>query len=55
MNFSIIFFNLPDVLDTVSLFFQKTLNQEAGIPADDSAKAAKSITSGLNRFSIWGD
>jgi hypothetical protein len=55
MNFAFIFFNLPDVLDTMERFFQKTLNQEAGIPVNDASKASKNIVDGLKHFTIWGD
>ncbi|MDR1894606.1 MAG: hypothetical protein LBQ61_07980 [Spirochaetales bacterium] len=53
MNFSIIFYNLPDVLASLQLFFEMTLNREAGIPQSDSKKAASTIIDGVKRFGIW--
>ena len=40
INFSLIFYHQGDVLDSIELFFQKTLNGEAAIPKSDAAKAA---------------
>jgi hypothetical protein len=53
MNFSIIFYNLPDVLVSLHTFFQMTLNREAGIPKSDSKKAADTIIAGVKKFGIW--
>jgi hypothetical protein len=55
INFAFIFYNLPDVLETIKGFFGTTLNKEAGIPPDDAAKAALLIEKGLKRFTIWRD
>jgi hypothetical protein len=52
-NFAFIFYNLPDVLQTIESFFQKTLNIEAGVPKADAAKAARMIVQGLTKFTIW--
>jgi hypothetical protein len=52
-NFAFIFYNLPDVLESVDSFFQKTLNAEAAVPKSDAAKAARMIVGGLKRFTIW--
>ncbi len=53
IDFSFIFYNLPDVFDTIKLFFTKTLNREAHVPQNDAAKAAEAIIRGLKKFSIW--
>lgn len=53
INFSFIFYNLPDVLDTVKAFFETTLNKEANIPKEDAGKAASLVVTGLTRFNIW--
>ncbi len=53
MNFSFIFYNLPDVFETIKLFFSKTLNKEAKVPQADAEKAAQAIIEGLKKFSIW--
>lgn len=52
MNFALLFYNLPDVLDTVGVFFGKTLNKEAGVPQSDSKKAAENVVAGVKKFNI---
>ena len=52
-NAAYIFYNLPDVLQSIDAFFQKTLNVEAGVPKADASKAAGMIVEGLTRFTIW--
>jgi len=41
INFALVFYNLPDLYDTLSIFFEKTYNKEAGVPMADAKKAAK--------------
>ena len=53
INFAFIFYNLDDVFDSISTFFEKTLNKEANVPQADSIKAAKLIIKGLEKFNIW--
>ena len=53
MNFAFIFYNLPDVSDTVQLFFEKTLVNESNIPKPDAKKSSAYIVEGLSRFTIW--
>jgi hypothetical protein len=53
INFAFIFYTLDDVLDSISTFFEKTLNKEANVPKADAVKAAKLIVKGLNKFDIW--
>ena len=53
INFSLIFYNLPDVLQTLEFFFNETLHKEAGVPTPDAKKASKDIIEGLGKFSIW--
>jgi len=55
INFALIFYHTGDFLDSIELFFQKTLNGEAAIPKADAAKAAKLIIAGLQKFTIWQD
>jgi hypothetical protein len=43
INFALVFYRLPDLYDSLVLFFEKTLNKEAGIPQLDARKAAKRI------------
>jgi hypothetical protein len=55
INFALIFYNMEDVLESIELFFQKTLNSEAAVPKGDGVKAAKLIVAGLKKFTIWQD
>jgi hypothetical protein len=53
VNFAFLFYNLPDVLDTLKSFFTTTLNKEANVPKEDAVKAAAAVVSGVKKFSIW--
>lgn len=53
LNFSILFYNLPDVFDSIAAYFEKTLTAEANVPAGDAAAATRQIIAGLKRFTIW--
>jgi hypothetical protein len=53
INFSFIFYNLPDVTDTIAKFFAATLNKEAGVPKSESEKASKLVVEALKKFTIW--
>jgi hypothetical protein len=44
MNFALVFYRLPDLYESLALFFEKTLNKEAGIPQVDAKKSAKTIS-----------
>jgi hypothetical protein len=53
VNFSFIFYNLPDVYDSMTLFFEKTFNKEAGVPLPDAKKASKAIGIKLREQMAW--
>ena len=53
INFSLIFYNQPEVLGTLEYFFTQTLNKEAQVPSTDAKKSAKMIIENLKKFSIW--
>ena len=53
MNFSLVFYNLPGVLETLEFFFHETLHREAAVPTPDAKKAAKYVTEGVKKFSLW--
>lgn len=53
INFSFIFYNHPDVLETIAKFFAATLNKEAGVPKTEAEKAAKLVVEGLKKFTVW--
>ncbi len=52
-NFSLVFYNLPDVLDTLSTFFIESLNKEAGVPKFDARKATAKIIESVKNFGLW--
>ncbi|MDR0641456.1 MAG: hypothetical protein LBG07_03250 [Treponema sp.] len=41
LNISFVFYNAPDVYDTLELFFEKSFNNDGAVPQADSKKAAK--------------
>jgi hypothetical protein len=53
INFSFIFYNHPDVFETVAKFFAATLNKEAAVPKAEAEKASKLVIEGLKKFTIW--
>jgi len=53
LNSSILFYNLPDALDSIAAYFVKILTANANVPAGDAATAAQRIIAGLKRFPIW--
>ena len=53
INFSLIFYNQPDVQATLEYFFGETLNKEAGVPKIDAKHAAKQVIEGVSKFSLW--
>ena len=53
INFSLVFYNHPEVMESIDFFLNQTLNKEAGIPKADTKEAAKLIVEGLKKFSIW--
>jgi hypothetical protein len=53
VNFSLIFYNLPEVLESLASFFTQTLNKEAGVPKSDARKATTKIIESVKNFGIW--
>jgi hypothetical protein len=41
INFALVFYRLPDLFDTLAIFFEKTYNKEAAVPMADAKRAAK--------------
>jgi hypothetical protein len=41
INVSFLFYELPDIYDTLLKFFEQTFNKDAGVPMSDATKAAK--------------
>jgi len=52
-NFSLVFYSLPDVLETLASFFTQSLNKEAGVPKSDARKATVKIIESVNNFGLW--
>jgi hypothetical protein len=44
INFSMVFYSLPDIYETLKMFFEKTFNKEAGIPQADAKTGAAKVT-----------
>ena len=56
INFSIVFYELPEIFDTLKNFFQEVLNRQRKIPEADAKKAAKLITDTIiNTMSSKGE
>ena len=53
INFALVFFNMPEILNTLAFFFTETLSKEAGVPTADAKKASKYVIDGLQKFSVW--
>jgi hypothetical protein len=49
INFAMVFYSLPDIYDTLKLFFEKTFNKEAGIPQADAKKSAQKVSEILSQ------
>lgn len=47
INFALVFYKLPDIMDTLSIFFEKTFNKEAGVPMADAKKASLKVVSNV--------
>ena len=41
LNISFLFYNLPDLYETLAKFFEQTFNKDGGVPQSDAKKAAK--------------
>ena len=52
-NFAFIFYNLPDVMETMATFFATTLNNDAGVPKVDAEKTSRLVLEGIMKFTIW--
>lgn len=49
VNFSLVFYRLPDLFDTLAIFFEKTFNKEAAVPMADAKKAAKYLVETIQK------
>jgi hypothetical protein len=53
MNFSFVFYALPDVYQSLGLFFEKTFNKEAGLPLSDAKKVALAVATHVKESMPW--
>ncbi|HPE36243.1 MAG TPA: hypothetical protein PK625_03775 [Spirochaetales bacterium] len=53
VNFAFTFFFLPDMYASMAMFFEKTLNREAGVPMADASKIAKQIAKKVEETLTW--
>jgi len=50
INFAVIFYQLPDVFETLTNFFKESFNKQRKIPEHDAKKAAKLIVSTVEKY-----
>ncbi|MDR2110302.1 MAG: hypothetical protein LBP32_03245 [Spirochaetaceae bacterium] len=48
-NISFVFYNLPDLYDTLSKFFEKAFSTDAGVPMADAKKGAQKTTDTIKK------
>ncbi|MDR1174891.1 MAG: hypothetical protein LBK83_05415 [Treponema sp.] len=48
-NIAFLFYDAPDIYATLAVFFEKSLNNDAGVPQTDAKKAAKQIAATLEK------
>jgi hypothetical protein len=53
MNFAFLFYKLPDVFDSLQLFFEKSFNKEAGVPLADSKKVSAAVVDKVRTEMSW--
>jgi hypothetical protein len=52
-DLSVMFYNRPDVLDSLEQFLQETLNKEANIPRPDAKNGAALVMKVVKQFTIF--
>lgn len=53
INFAIVFYYLPDMFESLALFFEKTFNKEAQVPLSDAKKVAKGVAEKIREAMAW--
>jgi len=53
VNFSFLFFMLPDIYESLAMFFEKTFNKEAGVPLADAKKVSKLVSAKVKATMTW--
>jgi len=56
LNVCFLFYNLPDMYDTLAKFFEQTFNKDAAVPQSDARKAGKDAVTVIEKtMSFKGD
>jgi hypothetical protein len=53
VNFSFCFYFLPDMYQSIQLFFEKTFNKEAGVPLADARKVSTAVAEKIKTSMVW--
>ena len=53
INFSFCFYNLPDMHQSMQLFFEKTLSKECSVPMVDAKKIAAAVAGTIKTKMVW--
>jgi hypothetical protein len=53
INFSFCFYHLPDMHQSIQLFFEKTFNKECSIPFADAKKVAAAVAEKIKTKMVW--
>jgi hypothetical protein len=53
INFSFCFYHLPDMFQSMQLFFEKTFSKEASIPFVDAKKVAAAVAQNIKTKMVW--
>jgi hypothetical protein len=53
VNFSFCFYFLPDMYQSIQLFFEKTFNKEAGVPLSDAKTVSAAVSEKIKTKMVW--
>jgi len=49
-NFAVVFYDLPDVYDSLAAFFEDSLNRQRRVPQSDAKKAAQQVSATVKKY-----
>ena len=49
-NFAVVFYDLPDVYDSLAAFFEDSLNRQRKVPQSDAKKAAQQVSATVQKY-----
>jgi hypothetical protein len=52
MNFTFVFFDRPDIGESMRMFFEKTINRECQVPLSDAKQASAEIVGKVNKLMV---